>query len=49
MNTKTGSVVGWVIIDGQTGEQIMRCASRAEARELVKGTGGRICMIVVIR
>lgn len=46
---KTGTVLAWIVVDGRTGEPVMRCATRAEARKSVKGTGGRVCKLEVIR
>lgn len=34
---KTGDIVCWLIVDPETGELVMRCTSRDEARELARG------------
>jgi hypothetical protein len=31
---RTGDILAWIVIDPHSGEQIMRCFSRAEAREM---------------
>jgi hypothetical protein len=45
---KTGDVLYWIIVDAQTGEPVMRCESRSEARKYA-GTGARICKVVVAK
>jgi hypothetical protein len=39
-----GKVICWVIYDGKTGEIVMQCASRKEARELA-GRDGKIGVV----
>jgi len=34
-----GEVLGWIVIDPETGEWCVRCATREEARELAMGAG----------
>lgn len=46
---KPGDVIAWIIIDPDTGEQVMRCKSRDEARMFARDTGGRIAKLVVAK
>lgn len=39
-----GKVIAWVIYDEKTGEIVMQCASRKEARELC-GKDGKIGVV----
>ncbi len=40
-----GNVLGWIVVDPETGEWCMRCETRAEARELAHDDG----LIAVVR
>ena len=46
---RTGDIVSWIVIDPTTGEQVMRCFSRAEAREMAHAVGARFCKLEVSR
>ena len=42
-------VLGWIVIDKKTGEWVLRCKSRVEARELARTCDGVIAKIVRVR
>jgi hypothetical protein len=46
---RTGQVIGWVVVDPDTGEQVMRCFSRAEARDIARSANARIARVVVAK
>jgi hypothetical protein len=46
---RTGDVIGWVVVCPQTGEWIMRCDSRSEAREMAHASGARIAKLEVAK
>lgn len=46
---RTGDVLGWVVVCRQTGEWIMRCESRSEAREMAHASGARIAKVEVTK
>ena len=41
-----GAVLAWIIVDPDTLEQCVRCASREEARALNANIGALICKLV---
>lgn len=44
---KRGDVVGWIVIDPETGEPVSWHASRSEARRIAKESGARYARAVV--
>jgi hypothetical protein len=42
-----GDVIAWIVIDPDTGELILRCASRSEARRIAAESGARYARVVV--
>lgn len=44
---KRGDVLAWVVIDPTSGELVMRCASRSEARRIAAESGARYGRVVV--
>jgi hypothetical protein len=44
---KRGQIVGWVVIDPQTGEPVIWCKSRSEARKIADEAGARVARAVV--
>ena len=46
MKRQEGKIIGWVIVDTDTGEWLVRCETRKRARWLAAGLPVRICKIV---
>jgi hypothetical protein len=44
---RTGNIVGWVVICPQTGEWVMRCESRFEARDIAHASGARFAKVEI--
>ena len=44
---KRGQVIGWIVIDPETGEPVLWCKSRSEARRIAKESGARYARAVV--
>ena len=44
---KRGEVIGWIVVDPVTGEPVMWCKSRSEARRIAEESGARYCRAVV--
>jgi hypothetical protein len=44
---KRGDVAGWIVIDPQTGEPVIWCKSRSEARKIADEAGARVARAVV--
>jgi hypothetical protein len=44
-----GQIVGWIVVDSETGEHAYRCATRADAREIAAAANGRICKVTVAK
>lgn len=42
-----GDVVGYLVVDAETGEWVLRCLSRSEARSIGKASNGRVARVVV--
>jgi hypothetical protein len=42
-------VLGWIVIDRATGEWVLRCTSREEARELARTCDGIVGKVVRVR
>jgi hypothetical protein len=42
-----GDVVGWIVIDPETGEPVLWCKSRSEARRIAAESGARYARVVV--
>ena len=50
MNPETlpdGLVILWIVFCPETLEMVLRCTSRAEARQMARKTGGRVAKVVV--
>lgn len=41
-----GRVIAWLVYDSATGELILQCAKRSEAREMAEECGGRVAKVV---
>lgn len=46
---KTGDILYWIIVDATTGEPVMVCYSRQQARDMAKGCHARICKVEVAK
>ena len=46
---KTNDILCWVVVDGQTGEILVRCESRSRARRVAYKSGGRIAKVVLTK
>jgi len=46
---KTNDILWWVVVDGKTGEPVMQCASRMEARRIASTSDGRIAKVVLTK
>ena len=44
---KRGDVVGWIVFDPETGEPVLWCKSRSEARRIAVESGARYARAVV--
>lgn len=44
---KRGDTIGWIVIDPETGEPVMWCNSRSEARRVAEESGARYARAVV--
>jgi hypothetical protein len=44
---KLGDVIGWVVVDAETGEPVSWHRSRSEARRIAKESGGRYARVVL--
>ena len=44
---KRGYVICWVVIDPHTGELVLRCPSRSEARRIAIEAGARYAKVVL--
>jgi hypothetical protein len=44
---RTGDVVAWIVIDPGTGELVMRCKARSDARDMAHAVGARYAKVVV--
>lgn len=46
---KTGDILHWIVVDARTGEPIIRCAGRAEARQIARECEGRVAKVVLTK
>jgi hypothetical protein len=46
---RTGDILHWIVVDARTGEPIIRCASRAEARAIARDCDGRVAKVVLTK
>jgi hypothetical protein len=44
---KRGQTIGWIVIDPTTGEPVLWCKSRSEARRIAAESGARYARAVV--
>ena len=44
---KRGDTIGWVVIDPATGEPVLWCKSRSEARRIAEESGARYARVSV--
>lgn len=44
---KRGDTIGWVVIDPETGEPVLWCKSRSEARRIAEESGARYARVSV--
>lgn len=44
---KRGEVIGWIVVDPVTGEPVMWCKSRSEARRVAEESGARYARAVL--
>jgi hypothetical protein len=44
---RTGDIIAWIVIDPDTREQVFRCETRAEARDMAHASGARFCKLEV--
>lgn len=45
---KKGDVIGWVVVDAETGEPVIWCKSRSEARRIASESGGRVAVVTIV-
>ena len=44
---KRGETIGWIVFDPETGEPVLWCKSRSEARRIAEESGARYARAVV--
>jgi hypothetical protein len=44
---KRGDVAGWIVIDPKTGEPVIWCKSRSEARKIADEARARVARVVL--
>ena len=44
---KRGQTIGWILLDPETGEPVLWCKSRSEARRIAEESGARYARAVV--
>lgn len=44
---RTGDVIAWIVVDPDTGEFVLRCDSRAKARDEAHASGARFAKVEI--
>jgi hypothetical protein len=44
---KRGDTIGWIVIDPETGDPVIWCKSRSEARRIAVEAGARVARVTV--